>query len=101
MLWSDNIKMGVRIKIIIGCQLVCSDSFKVRKRSSTNYFIGVLLDIATVAACTAACGISTVRSESHCALTLRYVDLVVSIEVAVEVCCWYVTFQCIQLLHSG
>ena len=29
----------------------------------------------------------TVRSESHCALRLRYVDLVVSIKVAVEVCC--------------
>ena len=29
----------------------------------------------------------TVRSESHCALRLRYIDLVVSIEVAVEVRC--------------
>jgi hypothetical protein len=28
----------------------------------------------------------TVRSESRCALRLRYVDLVVSIEVAFEVC---------------
>jgi hypothetical protein len=28
-----------------------------------------------------------VRSESHCALRLWYVDLVVSVEVAVEVCC--------------
>jgi hypothetical protein len=37
----------------------------------------------------------TVRSESRCALRLRYVDLVVSIEVAVEVCC------CCQLLNSG
>jgi hypothetical protein len=31
--------------------------------------------------------LSTVRSESRCALRLRYVDLVVSSEVAVEVCC--------------
>jgi hypothetical protein len=31
----------------------------------------------------------TVRSESRCALRLRYVDLVVSIEVAVEVCCCF------------
>ena len=30
-----------------------------------------------------------------------YVDLVVSIEVAVEVCCYCVTFHCIQLLNSG
>jgi hypothetical protein len=30
---------------------------------------------------------NTVRSESRCALRLRYVDLVVSIEVVVEVCC--------------
>jgi len=29
----------------------------------------------------------TVHSESCCALRLRYTDLVVSIEVAVEVCC--------------
>jgi hypothetical protein len=28
----------------------------------------------------------TLRSESRCAFRLRYVDLVVSIEVAVEVC---------------
>jgi len=30
---------------------------------------------------------STVLSESDCALRLRYVDMVVSIEVAIEVCC--------------
>ena len=30
-----------------------------------------------------------------------YVDLVVSIEVAIEVCCCCVTFNCIQLLNSG
>jgi len=46
------------------------------------------------------CIYNTVRSESPCALRLRYVDLVVSIEVAVEVCCC-VTFHCIQLLNSG
>jgi hypothetical protein len=40
----------------------------------------------------------TVRSESRCPLRLQYVDLVVSIEVAVEVCC---LFHCIQLLKSG
>jgi hypothetical protein len=37
---------------------------------------------------------STVRSESRCALKLRYVDLVVSIEVAVEVCCCLTVFSC-------
>jgi hypothetical protein len=31
----------------------------------------------------------TEHSESRCALRLRYVDLVVSIEVAVEVCCCF------------
>jgi hypothetical protein len=36
----------------------------------------------------------TVRSESHCALRLRYVDLVVSIEVAVKVCCCFSVFSC-------
>jgi hypothetical protein len=35
-----------------------------------------------------------VRSESRCALRLRYVDLVVSIEVAVEVCCYFTVFSC-------
>jgi hypothetical protein len=43
----------------------------------------------------------TVRSESHCALGLRYVDLVVGIEIAVEVCCCCVTLHCIQSLKSG
>jgi hypothetical protein len=38
---------------------------------------------------------STVRSESCCALRLRYIDLVVSIEVvAVEVCCCFTVFSC-------
>jgi hypothetical protein len=39
-----------------------------------------------------------VRSESRCALRLRYVDLVVSMEVAVEMWCF---FHSIQLLNSG
>jgi hypothetical protein len=38
--------------------------------------------------------IYTVRSESRCALSLRYVDLVVSFEVAVEVCCCFTVFIC-------
>jgi hypothetical protein len=37
---------------------------------------------------------STVRSESRSALRLRYVDSVVSIEVAVEVCCCFTVFSC-------
>jgi hypothetical protein len=36
--------------------------------------------------------VCTVHSESFCALRLRYVDLVVSIEVAVEVCCCFTVF---------
>jgi hypothetical protein len=36
----------------------------------------------------------TVRSESRYALRLRYVDLVVSIEVTVEVCCCFTVFSC-------
>jgi hypothetical protein len=36
----------------------------------------------------------TVRSESRCALRLWYVDLVVNIEVAVEVCCCFTVFSC-------
>jgi hypothetical protein len=38
--------------------------------------------------------IYTVRSESRCALRLRYLDLIVSIEVAVEVCCRFSVFSC-------
>jgi hypothetical protein len=37
---------------------------------------------------------TTVRSESRCALRLRYVDLVVSIEVAAKVCCCFTVFSC-------
>jgi hypothetical protein len=37
---------------------------------------------------------STVLSQSRCALRLRYVELVVSIEVAVEVCCCFTVFSC-------
>jgi hypothetical protein len=36
---------------------------------------------------------STVRSVSRCAVRLRYVDLVVSIEFAVEVCCCFTAFS--------
>jgi hypothetical protein len=36
----------------------------------------------------------TVRSESRCALRVRYVDLVVGIEVAVEVCVCFAVFSC-------
>jgi hypothetical protein len=36
----------------------------------------------------------TVRSESLCALRLRYVDLVVSIEVAIELYCCFTVFSC-------
>jgi hypothetical protein len=35
----------------------------------------------------------TVRSVSRCALRLRYVDFVVSIEVAAEVCCCFTVFS--------
>jgi hypothetical protein len=37
---------------------------------------------------------NTVRSESRCAFRLRYVDLVVSIEVSVEVCYCVTVFSC-------
>jgi hypothetical protein len=37
---------------------------------------------------------NTVRSESRCALRLQYVDLVVSNEVAIEVCCCFTAFSC-------
>jgi hypothetical protein len=37
---------------------------------------------------------SKLRSESRCALRLQYVDLVVSIEVTVAVCCCFTVFSC-------
>jgi hypothetical protein len=37
---------------------------------------------------------ATVLSESRCVVRLRYVDLVISIEVAVEVCCCFTVFSC-------
>jgi hypothetical protein len=39
---------------------------------------------------------STVRSGIRRALSLRYVDLVVSIEVAVAVCCCFTVFSCFK-----
>jgi hypothetical protein len=36
----------------------------------------------------------TVRSGSRCALRLRYVDVGVSIEVAIVVCCCFTVFSC-------
>jgi hypothetical protein len=36
----------------------------------------------------------TVRLESCCALRLWYVDLVVNVEVAVEMCCCFTVFSC-------
>jgi hypothetical protein len=36
----------------------------------------------------------TVRSECRCTIRLRYVDLVVSIEVAVDVGCCFTVFSC-------
>jgi hypothetical protein len=38
----------------------------------------------------------TTHSESRCALGLQYVHLVVSIEVAVEVCCCSTVFSCLN-----
>jgi hypothetical protein len=37
--------------------------------------------------------VCTVHSESCCALRIQYVDVVVSIEVAVEVCCCFTVFS--------
>jgi hypothetical protein len=37
---------------------------------------------------------TTVRSGSHCALRLRYVDWVVSNEVGVDVCYCFTIFSC-------
>jgi hypothetical protein len=55
-------------------QVLCSSAIK--------RFLGKLTELST-----------TVCSESRCALRLRYVDLVVSIEVAVEVCCCFNVFS--------
>jgi hypothetical protein len=38
--------------------------------------------------------IHTVLLKSRCALRLLYVDLVVSIEVAIEVCCCFTVLSC-------
>jgi hypothetical protein len=37
---------------------------------------------------------NTVCSESRCAPRLRYVNLIVSIKVAIEVCCCFTVFSC-------
>jgi hypothetical protein len=55
-------------------QVLCS--------SAIQRFLGKLTELNTV-----------VRSESRCALRLQYVDLIVSIEVAIEVCCCFTVFS--------
>jgi hypothetical protein len=44
---------------------------------------------------------NTVRSKSRCTLRLRYVDLVVSIEVAFEVCCCFTLFSIKRRLNCN
>jgi hypothetical protein len=44
--------------------------------------------------CNEICPSYTVSSESCCSLRLRYVDLVVIIKAAVEVCCCLTVFRC-------
>jgi hypothetical protein len=44
---------------------------------------------------------NTVRSKIRCALRLRYVDLVVSIEVAVEVCCCFTVISSVFLYRRS
>jgi hypothetical protein len=50
-----------------------------------------LLSICTYLQCRS---LTTVHLESRCALRSRYVDLVVSIKVAVEVCFCFTVFSC-------
>jgi hypothetical protein len=53
---------------------------------AVSAFVGPIVDTRKVIS-------NTVRSESRCALMLRYVDLVVSIEVAVEECFCFTVFS--------
>jgi hypothetical protein len=48
--------------------------------------------VSTLISLVGLCVQNTVCSESRCALRLWYVDLVVSIEVAIEVCCCFTVF---------
>jgi hypothetical protein len=45
--------------------------------------------------------INTKGLENRCALMLRYIDLVVSIATAVEVCCCFTVFGCWQWLKCN
>jgi hypothetical protein len=58
--------------------------FQILKASSVVSYRGKIIVLRS----------STVLSESRCALWLPYVDLVVSFEVAVEVCCCFTVFSC-------
>jgi hypothetical protein len=86
-------KNPLRVKAICFFQNVVNHSsnhaaLHLRKlNSSTNFVLGYLRCCFKSSDC-------TVRSESRCALRLRYADLVVSIEVAVKVCCCFTVFSC-------
>jgi hypothetical protein len=74
------LETGWELRLILSCFiLISSHESKVMK---SPWFVCV---------CVCTC---TVRSESRCALRLRYVDLVASIEVAAEVCCCFTVFSC-------
>jgi hypothetical protein len=62
-----------------------------------SFFLPLIIIWAEIILSVISCSIptgSTVRSESRCALRLRYVDLFVNIEVAVEVCCCFTVLSC-------
>jgi hypothetical protein len=63
-------------------------------KQSVGFEYHVLLQSRVAVRSTVKGNVYTVLSESLCALRLRYVDLVVSIEVAVEVCCCFTVFSC-------
>jgi hypothetical protein len=66
---------------------------KVQCMPVLGYLYLYLLPVNLIARC-CTCLLNTVRSETNCTFRLRYVDLDVSIEVAVEVCCYFTVFSC-------
>jgi hypothetical protein len=61
-----------------------------RKENESNY-VRILDRLMEATVSTVS---SILRSESRCALRLRYVDLAVRIELADEVCCGFTVFGC-------
>jgi hypothetical protein len=80
------------IAFLIRCLI--SEDFNLYRFRCNNLSVWNYKAFTNVATANYQAYFSTVRSEIRCALRLRYVDLIVSIEVGVELCYCFTVFSC-------